>query len=305
MVNQQQYSNQVRLLISLIGFVNQEKKFALKGGTAINLFVRDFPRLSVDIDLVYLPITTREAALIDCHTCLTRIGSDIQNRLPHIKVVESFQQKEDALRLIVSQNQAQVKIELSPVLRGVVYPIESRKVHFKVEENFGFAEMNVVSFADLYAGKICAALDRQHPRDLFDVKLLLENEGFTENIRKAFIVYLICHARPMHEILQPNLKPLDQIFANEFIGLAFHDVTLEDLKNARIKLIELVNLDMTKNEKLFLLSLFDNKPQWHLLDLEKINELPAVQWKLQNIGQMSETKRQSEISKLKKVLKIN
>ncbi|MCS0462653.1 nucleotidyl transferase AbiEii/AbiGii toxin family protein [Rhizobium favelukesii] len=51
---------------------------------------------------------------------------------------------------------------------------------------FGFAEIQVVSFADLYAGKIMAALVRQHPRDLFDIRDLLAAEGISEAIRQAF-----------------------------------------------------------------------------------------------------------------------
>jgi len=51
----ERYRKQVALLIQTIPAVPDEKDFALKGGTAINLFVRDMPRLSVDIDLTYLP----------------------------------------------------------------------------------------------------------------------------------------------------------------------------------------------------------------------------------------------------------
>jgi predicted nucleotidyltransferase component of viral defense system len=57
----------------------------------------------------------------------------------------------------------------------------------EVEQEFGYVEMQVASLPDLFAGKICATLDRQHPRYLFDVKFLLENEGLTENLRKTFL----------------------------------------------------------------------------------------------------------------------
>ena len=61
----------------------------------------------------------------------------------------------------------------------------------------------VVPEAELYAGKLCAALDRQHPRDLFDVHILLKGAGVASPIRRAFTVYLAAHNRPMHELLQP------------------------------------------------------------------------------------------------------
>ena len=50
------YRRQVQLLIRVLPSIAEEACFALKGGTAINLFVRDMPRLSVDIDLTYLPV---------------------------------------------------------------------------------------------------------------------------------------------------------------------------------------------------------------------------------------------------------
>jgi predicted nucleotidyltransferase component of viral defense system len=189
MDNNHIYYQQVKLLIQLLSFIKKEECFALNGGTAINLFFRDFPRFSVDIDLVFLPLSSREEAILESHKALLRISTDLRSKLIGIKTKEAYQDKDDALRLIVSQNNVQVKIELSPVLRGVVMPCETKTVRAKVEEEFGFAEMKVASFEDTYAGKICAALDRQHPRDLYDVHELLKKEGISEQLRKTFIVY--------------------------------------------------------------------------------------------------------------------
>jgi predicted nucleotidyltransferase component of viral defense system len=69
-----------------------------------------------------------------------------------------------------------------------------------VDAEFGFAEMAVVSFTDLYAGKIVAALDRQHPRDLFDAWDLLANERIADSLHKAFIVDLLLpYPPPPHD----------------------------------------------------------------------------------------------------------
>src|SRR5664279_1800235 len=200
------YYAQVQLLIRLLPMVAAETCFALKGGTAINLFVRDFPRLSVDIDLVYLLSSNRAEALADIRTALDRLADAFSKVVPGIKIVKSYNDKQDALRLVVERNSARIKIELSPVSRGTVYPSETRSVVAAVEDEFGFAETQVVSFEDLFAGKICAALDRQHPRDLFDIRLLLANEGLTASLKQAFLAYLISHQRPMEELLAPNLK---------------------------------------------------------------------------------------------------
>lgn len=67
------YKAQVRLLLMVLPYVAEEAVFALKGGTAINLFHRDFPRLSVDIDLTYLPTEHRKTALQGIANGLSRI----------------------------------------------------------------------------------------------------------------------------------------------------------------------------------------------------------------------------------------
>jgi predicted nucleotidyltransferase component of viral defense system len=136
------------------------------------------PRLSVDIDLLYIPMHEREQALPAIRAALTRI-SDLIKKTIRGSHVQNAHEQSDALRLIVQQGEIRIKVELSPVIRGTVFPEQRMSVGEVVEKNFGFAEMQVASLPDLYAGKLCAALDRQHPRDLFDVKFLFENEGFT------------------------------------------------------------------------------------------------------------------------------
>ncbi len=173
-----------------------------------------------------------------------------------------------------------------------------------VEDEFGFAETRVVAFADLYAGKICAALDRQHPRDLFDVKFLLDNEGLPPELRKALIVYLISHPRPLSELLQPQLKNISAVYDGEFRNMAEIDVPLADLEETRITLIEMVNSSFTQQEKEFLISFKDGKPDWTLLGLQNVDQLPAVRWKLHNLSGMKENKHAAALNKLKDVLQM-
>lgn len=152
------FYKQVQLLLRVLPFVAQEPCFALKGGTAINLFVRDFPRLSVDIDLVFLPDANRQQALEDIKQALDRISQNISLNITAVKVVKSYKEKADALRLTVQQNGVSVQIELSPVLRGTVFPVQLLSVCESIEDEFGFAEIQVVSLADLYAGKLALLL---------------------------------------------------------------------------------------------------------------------------------------------------
>ena len=296
------YYKQVQLLVQLLPLVAKEECFALKGGTAINLFVRELPRLSVDIDLVYLPLSDREKALDDITEALMRISTSIKTAFPSAKVVESFKDKKDALRLVVSRDNVSIKIELSPVLRGTAFEPQVREVCKAVEDEFGYAEMCVVAESDLYAGKICAALDRQHPRDLFDVKCLLENEGLTKDICKAFLVYLISHPRPMVELLSPIRKDIKGIYEGEFSQMEGESVSLKELEATREELIHRINEVLTVEDKQFLLSFKNKEPDWHLLELKGIEELPAVQWKLINLNKMKKELHQSAYEKLQKVL---
>lgn len=297
-----QYYRQVQLLIQIIPIIAEENCFALKGGTAINLFEKNLPRLSVDIDLVFLPIRDRKKSLAEISTALSRIAQQIRKTWNEINVVEAFQDKPDALRLIVSRTGVQIKIELSPILRGTVYEPEMRGVCDKVEEEFGFAEIQVVHPADLYAGKMCAALDRQHPRDLYDILLLLKDNGIDEELRKAFIVYLISHPRPIAELLQPGVKDISATYHGEFEHMTEDQVSKNKLEEALRQLIEIINSGLTENERKFLLSFKQKNPDWDLFGLPGVEELPAVKWKQQNLEKMPTKKHEAAWRKLESVL---
>lgn len=296
------YYRQVQLLLRLVPVIAQHSCFSLKGGTAINLFVRDLPRLSVDIDLVFLPVMERDDSLKAIKSALDEIANEATKIISGCRVAKSYEDKNDALRLTIDREGVIVKIELSPVLRGTVYESQIMVVSETVEDEFGFAEMQVVAFADLFAGKICAALDRQHPRDLFDVKWLLENEGLSDELRKALLVYIISHPRPISELLQPQLKDITAIYEGEFRHMAEIDVPLSDLESCRSALISLVNSSLTDSERQFLLSFKSRSPDWTLLGLQGVDQLPAVRWKLQNLGKMSADKHAVALELLRKLL---
>jgi predicted nucleotidyltransferase component of viral defense system len=181
------YKAQVQLLVRVLPLVAAEDCFALKGGTAINLFIRDMPRLSVDIDLAYLPVAGRAGSLAAIEAALVRIKAAIEAGIPGSIVTTATTAPENRIvKLMVSIAGAQIKIEANPVLRGSVYPAVELSVSNSVEDEFGFAAMQVLSFADLYGGKLVAAMDRQHPRDLFDARDLLRIEGVDDDLRRAF-----------------------------------------------------------------------------------------------------------------------
>lgn len=297
------YRQQVELLIRTIPFVAKEEAFALKGGTAINLFVRDMPRLSVDIDLTYLPVEDRATSLAAIDAAMLRIGDRIEQGIPGAKVNVSHSADEKiATKLIVRAGDVQIKIEITPVLRGTVYSPVVTGVVPTVEDAFGFAEMQVVSFADLYAGKIVAALDRQHPRDLFDVRDLLAHEGIGDELRRAFVVYIISHNRPMAEVLAPTRKPLGDEFARGFVGMTQEPVALADLEAARETIIATMVADMPDAHRHFFVGFKRGEPDWELLGIPEAQRLPAVLWKQRNLDRLSAEKRRELADALEKVL---
>jgi predicted nucleotidyltransferase component of viral defense system len=302
-MSQSLFTAQVDLLLRILPYVMRDRRFALKGGSALNLFIRDLPRLSVDIDLTYLPIEPRDLSLAHISEILATISLDITNALPQVKV-EPLRAADGRLRkLVVRSGVASVKVEPNETIRGSVFPAEMRDLSPQVEEDFGlFMTVQNLSFADLYGGKICAALDRQHPRDLFDVMLLLAHEGLTVDVRKAFLVYLISHNRPMAELLRPNRLPIDTIFDREFLGMSRISVTCEELVAVRDRLVDLLAQELSSNDRLFLLSVKALQPDWSLLGLTDVEFLPAVQWKLQNLVAMPEQKHLLALHKLQQVL---
>jgi hypothetical protein len=254
--------------------------------------------------LVYLPMKGRDEALQEICDALDAISADLKAAFKDVELTEAYKSKRDALRLIVGRNGVQIKVELSPVLRGTVYEPKMMEVCAAVEDEFGYAEVPVVALADLYAGKICAALDRQHPRDLFDVKWLLENEGLTDEIRKALIIYLSSHNRPMAELLRPQFKDIAATYAGEFANMAETDVPLEELVAVRERLVELIHRGLTDSEKGFLLSFKNREPDWALLELDDVSELPAIKWKQINLAKMPDDKHKLALDKLKEVLSV-
>jgi len=297
------YQRQVALLIRALSFVAQEEVFALKGGTAINLFYRDMPRLSVDIDLTYLPIEDRATSLSTIEAAMLRIASRLERAIPDAKVTPSRLHLENAVtKLVVRTRDAQIKIEITPVLRGSVYPAAAKTVAPSVEEAFGFAEILVVSFADLYAGKIVAALDRQHPRDLFDVRDLLAREGIDDALRNAFLVYVISHPRPIAEILAPTLKPLGDEYRRGFEGMTEEPVTLAELEQARTQIIETMVAGMPEHHRRFLIDFKRGSPDWDEAGIPQAAELPAVKWKQQNLDKLAPERRDALVKALERLL---
>ena len=297
------YWAQVRLLINVLPAVAEETCFALKGGTAINFFVRDMPRLSVDIDLTYLPVEDRETSMPAIDAALKRIAGRLSDYSPSYTMVLGDNERSGLSdTLNVRSSGTQVKIEVNPVLRGTVRPVFQLAVRPVVRQQIAFAEMQVLDFNDLYAGKLMAAMDRQHPRDLFDVMVLLDHEGISEGLFRTWLVYLIGHKGNMADTLEPRRKELRMLYERQFLQMANREVRLEDLEDVRERMIRELHRQLGDREKRFLLSVKRGKPDWDLLGMPGVDQLPAVKWKLHNISRMPADKHAHAVAHLEKVL---
>jgi predicted nucleotidyltransferase component of viral defense system len=278
----QQYKDRVSLLLDILPIVAKRKCFALKGGTALNLFIWEMPRLSVDIDLVYLPISDRDEAFKDISANLAIIKDELEKIL-RIKVVLT-----DNAKLVCSKGGTIVKVEVNTIIRGSLFDVEEIEVVDVVQDEFGkFAAISVLNKAEIYGGKICAALDRQHPRDIFDVsKILDEGKGdFNEKIKEAFMFYLLSHNRPINEILFSRINDKKADFKNQFEGMAKEKFDYEDFIKISKLLREKISNLFSDNDKKFILSFKRGKPEWSLF-VKDISQYPSIKWKLANINNL-------------------
>lgn len=275
-----EYKNQVRLLLSVLPEIAKETCFALHGGTAINLFIRDMPRLSVDIDLTYTLISDRETSFSDINTALARIKGKIERTIPSIRI----DHKEEILKLLINSPTAGIKVEVNQASRGLIDKAEPMVLCQRAQEEFNlFCVMPVVSRAQLFGGKICAALDRQHPRDMFDIRHLLLDGGITPEIMRGFLFCLISHSRPVHEVLFPVRQDQRSAYNNQFTGMTGENFSYDDYTQTREELINALHRAITPEIKSYLLNFHRQEANW---DIYGFSNFPAVKWKIQNLEQL-------------------
>lgn len=278
------YADTVRLLLNIAPDVFDNDIFAMKGGTAINLFLRDMPRLSVDIDVVYRPWKIpRDKALEDINQELAAIARRVERLGVQTRLIRSKDLGDT--KLIVENEASQVKVEVNVVFRGTVLPIERRPLSSRTGDLFGveFA-VPVLAPDELYAGKLVAALDRQHPRDLFDVWQLFQTGGLTDAMVECFVVYLAGHNRPTHEVLFGNDKDITAEYERAFVGMTEVDCPLEVLLETRSQLRQELSQRLSAAHRQFLRGLARAQPDWSLLQCPHADQLPALRWKLANLA---------------------
>jgi predicted nucleotidyltransferase component of viral defense system len=246
----------------------------------LTLFVRNMPRLSVDIDLTYLPIEDRATSLSHIAEALERIKANIEKVVPNVYV----NHQRNTGKLQVSASKVDIKLEVNLVNRGAWMEPKEMVLCDKAQNDFeAFCTMPVVSVGQLFGGKIIAALDRQHPRDLFDIKYLLKTEGFTQEVKKGFLLYLLCSDRPINEVITPNFQDQRSAMNNQFAGMTDELFSYQEYEYVRERLLQIIHKSMTQADKTFLLSVKNVTPDWSIYDFR---DFPAINWKLQNLEKL-------------------
>lgn len=294
------YKKQVALLIRIMPSVYKIKEFAVHGGTAINLFHKNMPRYSVDIDLTYIPIEDRNTSLRNINQKLLEVKQSIEKSIPGIMI----RHKSDIWKLLCTLGDSTVKIEVNGTKRGIIGDTVDMPLCDKARKEFNMGcRARTVSFSQLYGGKITAALSRQHPRDLFDCKFM-ELDSFSD-VKDGFMLCLLGSDKPIVESLQPNAIDYTEALENQFQGMSDIHFGNDDYMSARTELLKLVNGSFTQADKEFILSFESGNPDWSKCCAGDLSGYPSVKWKMFNIEKLKKSnpkKFELSIAKLKEYL---
>lgn len=201
------YLTTARLLVEIAPVVFESGNFALKGGTAINLFIREMPRLSVDLDLVFTDHRpSRPEALTAINEALRTARDRLTSRGLKVHALSAGDMGET--RLLVQRDAVTVTVEVNTVIRGTVYPTQAMGLSQAASDALmADLDLTLLSADEIYGGKLVAAMDRPAALDA--------------------------------------------------------------------------------NERQFLRTLVRAEPDWSLLDIAHLQDLPAIRWRIQNLQEFS------------------
>lgn len=297
-----EYKERVQLLLRIIPIITKTGCLAIHGGTAINLYIQNLLRYSVDIDLTYIPIQSRDESLAAIKSCLAEVKEKIKKTIPGIVI------QDKPNKLICTYRGAFVKIEVNDVKRGIIGDTITMPLCKAARDTFGvFCEARLVPFTQIYGGKISAALDRQHPRDLFDIKYMFEYISDFEEIRYGFMYCLLGCDRPILEILSPNHIDQREAMEKQFDGMTNIPFPYEEYEDVRNRLVEYINSNLSKKDKRFLIGFEAGEPDWDNSDYSAFKEYPSIKWKLLNIDKLKKSnpqKQEQGIEKLRDFFKL-
>ena len=298
-LNRRIYAQKAELLLRLVPIIMDEGVFAVHGGSAINLFLKNLPRYSVDIDLTYIPLVDRVTSIADINLHLNSIYDKAKRAFKGMHIVPKL----DTCKLLCEYQGRQVKVEVNQTKRGIVGgDVLTLPLSDKAQNEFSlYCEAKIVPLTLLYGGKIAAALSRQHPRELFDVKYM---DLPLSDCREGLIFCLLGSDRPIHESLAPSLIDQRKAMANQFDGMTDIPFTYDEFEATRSKLIDDVKAIITEADREFLVSFESGQPEWDGYEFEYFKDYPSVQWKLLNLQKLAKRNPQKLVEEANKLINI-
>ena len=283
------YIEIARLMLLTAPQIFQASDFAMKGGTALNLFLHNMPRLSVDIDIAFIDHTkSREEAL-------QSIRQELQSLCQRLEplglkgTLVSSSDSED-VKIMITRGAVSMKVEVNYNFRGTLLPPRNARISEVASQSF-LMDFSIPSLAreELYGGKLVAALDRQHPRDFFDVREMFLGNHFDAGVVDCFVCYLAGHNNTVHGVLFSKDKKITSLYEEQFVGMTTHPVSLAELQEARSNLRSALLTNLQDRHKQFLLGLVRLEPDWSLMPFPHLRELPALKWKILNLEKLRRT----------------
>jgi hypothetical protein len=266
----------------------------------ITFVIASCDNFSVDIDVTYTPVKSREESFTEIHKNLSLLKEKIKAIVPNIVIAEKPN------KIYCTQKGLMVKIEVSGTKRGLIEPSEMRSLCVKAQNEFETSnKARIVSLSQLYGGKITAALDRQHPRDLFDVKLMFNVVTDFAQVKKGFLYCLLGGDRPIVESLSPNRIDQQETLIKQFSGMTDIPFSYSDYEETREHLIDFIHSNLTREDKEFLIAFEAGDNLSQFTDYQEYLQFPSVQWKLHNISKLKEInpgKLKDNIEKLEKAV---
>jgi hypothetical protein len=261
------------------------------------------PRLSIDIDLAYIGFESRKEAFANINNALEAI----RKRLIKNGIMAEIRRFEDGIeKMFCKKDEIEIKVKPNYDRRGYIYEPEMMLISSKINEIYKVGiDMQLLAIPELYGGKFHAAVIRQHPRDLFDMRILLQNEGITSEIKKSFIENILTDKGTPYEMLAPNEQDRKEVFEKKFVGMETNvDFSYEKHQETFRAMMNALHQSFTENDKKFLISFFSLEPKWDLVNIPNMEKLPAVKWKIINLEKMPHEALKEQVKKIEKAFEV-
>jgi predicted nucleotidyltransferase component of viral defense system len=286
------------LLEALFSHPYVKDRLVLKGGTALNLFLFDVPRLSVDLDLNYIGAVERDRMLLERQE-VERAIKAVCNREGHEVAYVPTEHAGGKWTLRYASalgGYGNLAVDVNYMYRVPLW--SPQRIASKAIGPFQAKAIPVLDVHELAAGKLAALMARGASRDLYDVHTLLKKATLdAERLRLAFVVYGAMNRKDWRTVALSDIAYEPDELASELLPLlCLHGPLAEDrgrvwadrlIKECREALS--IVLPLTPDEKRFLDTLLDEgraEPQLLTTDqalAERISMHPGLSWKAKNV----------------------